>query len=226
RSRTRKLDSHAHPLHSTPIALAMFLQRSAMAAARRAAPRALAQRTFTTSFVRRDDSKVAQKETGHSANSPSVLEGFKKLDEIKSEADLLPPGAKPGTVPTDAEQSTGLERLEILGKMQGIDIFDMRPLDASRVGTMENPITVNSAGDEQYVGCTGCPADSHNVLWITLTREEPKSRCMECGSVYEMHYVGPAEDAHGHHDHHDHHENPYPRPKTMADFIKPEYHEL
>ena len=50
--------------------------------------------------------------------------------------DLLPAGAKPGTVPTDAEQATGLERLEILGKMQGIDIFDMRPLDASRVGTL------------------------------------------------------------------------------------------
>jgi len=49
--------------------------------------------------------------------------------------DLLPPGAQPGTVPTDIEQATGLERLEILGKMQGIDIFDMRPLDSSRVGT-------------------------------------------------------------------------------------------
>ena len=55
--------------------------------------------------------------------------------EIKNESDLLPPGAQPGTVPTDAEQATGLERLEILGKMQGIDIFDMRPLDASRLGT-------------------------------------------------------------------------------------------
>jgi cytochrome c oxidase subunit 5b len=55
--------------------------------------------------------------------------------EIKTEADLLPPGAKPGTVPTDLEQATGLERLEILGKMQGIDIFDMKPLDASRLGT-------------------------------------------------------------------------------------------
>jgi cytochrome c oxidase subunit 5b len=51
--------------------------------------------------------------------------------------DLLPPGAQPGTVPTDAEQATGLERLEILGKMQGIDIFDMRPLDASRLGTLQ-----------------------------------------------------------------------------------------
>lgn len=55
--------------------------------------------------------------------------------EIKTEADLLPPGAAPGTIPTDLEQATGLERLEILGKMQGVDIFDMKPLDASRKGT-------------------------------------------------------------------------------------------
>ena len=54
--------------------------------------------------------------------------------------DLIPPGAKPGTVPTDLEQATGLERLEILGKMQGIDIFDMRPLDSSRVGTTPTAI--------------------------------------------------------------------------------------
>jgi hypothetical protein len=54
--------------------------------------------------------------------------------EIKSEADLIPPGAPPGTIPTDLEQATGLERLEILGKMQGVDIFDMKPLDASRKG--------------------------------------------------------------------------------------------
>lgn len=55
--------------------------------------------------------------------------------EIKGEHDLMPPGGAPGTVPTDLEQATGLERLEILGKMQGVDIFDMRPLDASRLGT-------------------------------------------------------------------------------------------
>lgn len=57
--------------------------------------------------------------------------------EVKSEQDLVGPGATPGTVPTDLEQATGLERLEILGKMQGIDIFDMKPLDASRKGTAE-----------------------------------------------------------------------------------------
>lgn len=52
--------------------------------------------------------------------------------------DLLPPGAAPGTIPTDLEQATGLERLEILGKMQGIDVFDMKPLE-SRKGTL-NPV--------------------------------------------------------------------------------------
>ncbi|KAF2124352.1 COX5B-domain-containing protein [Dothidotthia symphoricarpi CBS 119687] len=201
----------------------MFLQRSAVAAARRVAPAALARRTFTTTFVRRDANE--KKDTPAPSNIPSLLEGYKTIDQIKTADDLLPPGAKPGTVPTDAEQATGLERLEILGKMQGVDIFDMRPLDASRLGTMEDPITVNSAGDEQYVGCTGFPVDSHGVLWITLTREEPKSRCMECGSVYKMHYVGPASDPHGHDDHH-HVENKHPKPKNMADFLKPEYLEL
>lgn len=59
--------------------------------------------------------------------------------EIETEADLLPPGAAPGTVPTDIEQATGLERLEILGKIQGVDVFDMKPLDSSRKGTTTTP---------------------------------------------------------------------------------------
>lgn len=88
--------------------------------------------------------------------------------EVKTDEDLFGPGAKPGTVPTDLEQATGLERLEILGKMDGVDIFDMRPLDASRLGTMEDPITIRSAGDEQFAGCTGFPVDSHNVAWLRV----------------------------------------------------------
>jgi cytochrome c oxidase subunit 5b len=93
---------------------------------------------------------------------------MKSFAEIKSEADLLPPGAAPGTVPTDLEQATGLDRLEILGKMENIDIFDMKPLDASRMGTLDKPIIVRSFGDEQYAGCTGYPADSHGVTWLTV----------------------------------------------------------
>lgn len=56
------------------------------------------------------------------------------IAEIKSEKDLLAPGAEPGTIPTDLEQATGLERLEILGKMQGVDVFDMSPLPSDRTG--------------------------------------------------------------------------------------------
>lgn len=27
---------------------------------------------------------------------------------------------------------------------------------------------VRSAGEEQYAGCTGVPADSHNVIWLMV----------------------------------------------------------
>lgn len=78
------------------------------------------------------ESQHARVPHSHSVNAaltPLILNS-----EIKVEDDLIPPGAKPGTVPTDYLQATGLERLELIGKMQGIDIFDMRPLDASRKG--------------------------------------------------------------------------------------------
>ena len=62
-----------------------------------------------------------------------------------------------------------------------------------------------------------------------MSRDRPIERCPECGSVYEMEYTGPTEDAHGHHDHghghsdHDGVHNFEGEPKTFADFIKPEY---
>lgn len=92
----------------------------------------------------------------------------------------MPEGATPGTVPTDLEQATGLERLEILGKMQGIDIFDMKPLPSDRMGTVEDPVMIQSFGEEQYCGCTGIPADSHHVKWLTV--------CLCCllGSLFKF----------------------------------------
>ena len=70
---------------------------------------------------------------------------------------------------------------------------------------MQDPIIVRSFGDEQYVGCTGSPADTHVVNWLTMSRDRPLERCPECGSVYNMDYVGPQEDPHGSHgDHTDH----------------------
>ncbi|KAK4540077.1 Cytochrome c oxidase subunit 4 [Oleoguttula mirabilis] len=203
----------------------MFLRRAAPALAKRAVLRPAVTRFFATSVTRYD---ARPNEGNPSPGEKDKL--MKPFDQINSESDLLAPGATPGTVPTDLEQATGLERLEIMGKMQGIDIFDMRPLDASRFGTLKEPIVVRSFGDEQYLGCTGCPADSHNVIWLTTSRDRPVERCPECGSVYKMEYVGPQDDGHGHgHGAHDVHadadgaHNFDGEPKTMADFVKPEY---
>jgi cytochrome c oxidase subunit 5b len=63
--------------------------------------------------------------------------------------------------------------------MQGVDIFDMSPLDSSRLGTLDNPIVVKSFGEEQYAGCTGYPAGSHDVIWLAPSREKPIERCPE-----------------------------------------------
>ncbi|KAJ2972157.1 hypothetical protein NUW58_g9241 [Xylaria curta] len=73
----------------------------------------------------------------------NIGQKMKAFEDIKTEEDLVGPGAAPGSVPTDLDQSTGLERLEILGKMQGVDIFDMRPLDSSRRGT--DPLAIRAA---------------------------------------------------------------------------------
>ncbi|KAK4692805.1 cytochrome c oxidase subunit 5b, partial [Lecanoromycetidae sp. Uapishka_2] len=195
----------------------MLLRRSVFALSRRAAVRPIVSRSFTTSIARR-----AEKHTG---GDPKPGEPDGKLvafEDIKTEEDLLPPGAEPGTIATDLDQSTGLERFEILGKMQGVDVFDMKPLDASRKGTLEDPIPVKSAGDEQYAGCTGYPADSHVTLWLNMSRDRPVERCPECGSVYKMEYVGPPDDPHAHgHDADGAHN--YVEPKTFADYVRPEY---
>ena len=83
--------------------------------------------------------------------------------EIKTEEDLLPPGALPGTVATDLEQATGLDRLEILGKMQGIDIFDMKPLDASRKGTRQCYTLLARGSDVRAAGREQIPKEAANI---------------------------------------------------------------
>lgn len=111
------------------------------------------------------------------------------LAEVKNADSLIGPGAKEGTIPTDLEQATGLERLELLAKLEGIDVFDTKPLDASRRGTVADPILVELYDDYRYIGCTGSPADSHDVQWMRLTNDK-LSRCWECGSVYKLKECG------------------------------------
>ena len=113
---------------------------------------------------------------------------------------LFGPGGKTGEIPTDEQQATGLERFQLLGEMEGYDAFDLQPLDSSRVGTLQDPIKVYSLvsstnfrcarallsdaffqDTERIVGCTGSPADSHELHWFTLRRDKNR-RCPECGS--------------------------------------------
>ena len=79
--------------------------------------------------------------------SINAIRTFKTTPRSSSGApvpQLFGSGAKPGEVPTDESQSTGLERFQLLGEMEGVSAFDMEPLDSSRVGTLQNPIKVVS----------------------------------------------------------------------------------
>ncbi len=78
-------------------------------------------RTISSSAIRRSDD--------HHASAPSIY-GV---------------GAKAGEIPTDESQSTGLDRVQVLGQLEGVDIFDLEPLDSSRMGTLGDPIKVFSA---------------------------------------------------------------------------------
>ncbi|EIW70513.1 hypothetical protein TREMEDRAFT_19210, partial [Tremella mesenterica DSM 1558] len=115
---------------------------------------------------------------------------------------LIGPGGKPGEVPTDEEQSTGLERFQLLGKLEGVDVFDMKPLEMTRLGTVESPIPIYSLFPERHVGCTGYPADSHDTLWLTVNNKRKNARCPECGCVYTLDFKGDPALLEGGHDHH------------------------
>lgn len=72
-----------------------------------------------------------------------------RLSADAHHVDAHPPGlygvgAPPGEMPSDEAQATGLARLELLGEMQGINVFDEEPLDASRLGTFDSPVQVFS----------------------------------------------------------------------------------
>ncbi|WFD37532.1 Cytochrome c oxidase subunit 4 [Malassezia japonica] len=106
-------------------------------------------------------------------------------------------GSPTGTIPSDEDQSTGLERYELMGRLQGVDVFDMQPLEADRLGTKAEPVKVRSMYHEQIVGCTGVPVDSHETLWLNMSREKEFTRCPRCGSVYQLEFLG--EEGHHHH---------------------------
>ncbi|CAG8570184.1 8283_t:CDS:2 [Diversispora eburnea] len=113
--------------------------------------------------------------------------------------DFFGPGAKPGTVPTDLEQATGPERAELLANLEGKSLWDMKPLELTHMGTKKDPIIVKSVDPERYVGCTGYPVDSHEMIWLVVDKNHEFDRCPECGQVYKLNFVGTESHGHGHH---------------------------
>ncbi|KAI8450490.1 cytochrome c oxidase polypeptide IV [Phakopsora pachyrhizi] len=107
------------------------------------------------------------------------------------------PGAKPGTVPTDLEQATGIERFEILARMEGHNPFDRTPLQVTHMGTLDNPVKVPSLERTRIIGCTGFPADSHDTIYMKVSSSRPR-RCPECGCAYVVDFQGDPDEPANH----------------------------
>lgn len=117
-------------------------------------------------------------------------------DVTGPDSSLIGPGATPGTIPTDMDQATGLERYEILGKREGIDVFDMEKPIKEGAGTMADPFMVPTYIGYRYVGCRGKGGEDHKVYWMKVEEGE-NARCWHCGTVYAAKYLG--EPGHHHH---------------------------
>jgi len=179
------------PTETTNIALPKAMLSTALRSAR-----------ATSAFIAR--AGLARPSSSHRALSTSAIR--RSDDHHASAPSIYGVGAKPGETPTDESQSTGLDRVQVLGLLEGVDVFDLEPLDSSRIGTLTNPVKVFSVDTERIVGCTGSPADSHDVLWFRVTTEKPQ-RCPECGSAYAIDLaseapivseVAPQDPAHAH----------------------------
>ena len=86
----------------------------------------------------------------HAALKPARLAAVRAISSTPARRSEHPTpeiygeGAKAGQIPTDVNQSTGLERLQVLGAIEGVEVFDLKPLDSSRIGTLADPIKVFS----------------------------------------------------------------------------------
>ena len=113
---------------------------------------------------------------------------------------IVGPGTPKGVIATEYEQTTGLERIEYLAKLQGKKIFLDQPLDLSYKGTPSRPIIVPSLYNERIVGCCGNPRWDHDMNWMWVKKDE-NARCIECGQVFKLELVGqdlfPPHEEHG-----------------------------
>nr|XP_044996804.1 cytochrome c oxidase subunit 5B, mitochondrial-like [Jaculus jaculus] len=91
--------------------------------------------------------------------------------------------ASAGGVPTDEEQTTGLEREIMIASQKGLDTYNMFPPKAAS-GTKEDPNLVPSVTNKRIVGYT-CEEDNSTVIWFWLHKGETQ-RCPNCGAHYKL----------------------------------------
>lgn len=129
--------------------------------------------------------------------TPTPTKTATKLSEVTGPNEsLIGPGAKPGTIPTQLDQATGLERFELLGKQEGIDVFDTENPIFEGSGTPTDPYLVPTYVGYRYVGCAGKKGDEHKPYWMKV--EVGKlARDWETGICYTAKYLG--EPGHHHH---------------------------
>jgi cytochrome c oxidase subunit 5b len=101
---------------------------------------------------------------------------------------------KAGEIPTDLEQSTGLEREQYLLRREGKTAFDMG-VKRDFYGTRERPAYVPSMYESRIVICSGFPTESHEYKFFELEKDHPQ-RCPECGQYFVLQSHG---DSGSHH---------------------------
>ncbi|KAJ3296896.1 Cytochrome c oxidase subunit 4 [Borealophlyctis nickersoniae] len=176
------------------------LRRTAVASARAVSTRA-AQRSFSSvSVLRQGELPTAcyrKQKPGRISATPTKPESKEDADTIDVFTTEIPGYRAPGQVPTNWEIAAGKERYEYLMRLKGEEPWpDMLPLYIDAKGTTKNPIIITGSDPEKYVGCTGWPVDSHELVWLTIREHRGFDRCPHCGNVFKYHKD---KEDHGHH---------------------------
>jgi len=93
-----------------------------------------------------------------------------------------------GTIATNMDSATGLERAEMLADMEGRNLFDDAPIGP--FGTATEPVEVESIFDERIMGCPGDCAGgdtraNNEVRWFVVTSAKPYT-CPTCDQVFTL----------------------------------------
>ncbi len=100
----------------------------------------------------------------------------------------IPGFRQPGEIASNYELAMGKERYEHLQRLQGVENpwVTTGPIVVTAKGTVENPIVVKGIDPVYYVGCSGYPSGSHEMIYLTLKgNKKTVDRCPHCGQAFK-----------------------------------------